>query len=170
MRRATGTALAGLLTGAVIGMPGCAGWPFVQSAACPGWAVVDSPAQARNHADAVVIGHVARRDGTGSFLGAEVHAWTVSVEHWTKGSGGDRIRVASTPDGCPGQEPYLEGDPFEAAVENEESVIFLTRDDDAWRSLSPLQGVIPATPSGGIPDAWPPGMMGSPPATTPAER
>lgn len=146
----------------------------VYSSGCASWAAFDTPAEAADAADAVVIGHVVARDGVGEVGGAEAHAWTVSVQRWMKGSGGDRIRVLATPAGCADGSPeYPGGDRFEPAVADHLSVVFLSEyaststsvpdgADAVWVGLSPFQAVIPATPAGGIPKAWPAEMVGGP--------
>jgi len=155
-----------LAVGAIVAamLAACSGFPFMQSVGCASWVAYDTPADAMADATAVVVGHVTTRAGSGKVLGTDAHAWTVDVERWAKGSGEASIRVLSTPVGCGGQDPYPDGDPFQDAVGNRSSVLFLFRGEGAWRGMTPLQAVIPATPSGGIPDAWPPGTAGSPAA------
>lgn len=128
------------------------------SGQCADWVVFDTPADALADATSAVIGTVGEKDGTAGILGYTVNGWTVQVDEWVKGSGGDTIRVLSSPVTCSEGSPYPTGDPFEAA--SGPQVIFLHDEDGALRTLTPYQGIVPVAPDGTVPDAWPSGMPG----------
>lgn len=130
---------------------------------CPGWAAFDTPLDAAKDAEAVVVGQVTDLIGTTDMLGATANVWSVQVERWQKGEGGEEIEVVSPPSQCgPEGDAYLgAGDPFENARSDGPSVVFLTR-DGGWRAITPLQGIVPAD-RGEVPAEWPAGLPGSPP-------
>lgn len=161
--------LAGALVVALAGS-GLTGCALVDTQSCVDWVVFDTPAAAARDAAAVVVGRVGVRAGTTNVFGAESHVWTVQVSRWITGSGGDSIRVTSVPETCAGAgaAPYPAGDPFEKAMGNRESVLFLSREGGSWRGITPSQAIVEASDAGGIPDAWPPGSPGSPGLSSPS--
>lgn len=135
---------------AAVVMTGC------QAQGCPGWAGYDSPTEAAEAADAVVIGHVQEQVGTAEFLGARGNIWTIDVDEWMKGDGPAQIDVLSTPSQCgPSDDPYLGLDPFESAVEDDASAVFLTDEGGRWRAISPGQGIVETADGGVLPAEWP---------------
>ena len=125
------------------------------SQSCPGWVGYDTPPEAAEAADAVVVGHVRELASTGRFLGTPANVWSVEVTEWVKGDGSDVIDVLSPPAQC-GQsdDPYFGPDPFETATSHGASVIFLSEDAGGWRGLTPSHGITELTPAGDVPPAW----------------
>ncbi|MEQ6896292.1 hypothetical protein [Microbacterium sp. KR10-403] len=159
MRRVLG-ALAVCALGSAA-LAGCAGGPFGGGGTCVDWVTFSTPADALEDASYAVIGTIAGQDGTADLYSYEVNAWTVQVDQWVKGAGDDELRVLSAPETCSEGSPYPTGDPFGAA--SGPQLILLTDMDGTWTSITPWQGVV-AAPGGAVPEAWPPGTMGSPEA------
>ncbi len=125
------------------------------SQGCPGWAGYDSPPDAVQAADAVVLGHVEELASTASLFGAPANVWSVEVTEWVKGEGPDTIQVMSPPSRCgPTDDPYFGSDPFEAATAHSASVVLLSEWENGWMGLNPGQGIVELTPSGDIPPEW----------------
>lgn len=139
-------------------------WPGTTSETCVDWVAFDTPADALEDAASAVIGTVGEQDGTADLYGYTVAAWTVHVDEWLKGSGDASIRVLSTPETCSAGSPYPDGDPFAAA--SGPQLILLSNDRGTWLAITPWQGVV-AAPDATVPDAWPAGSVGSPPAAPP---
>jgi len=140
-------------------LAGCAGGPFGAVGTCVDWVAYATPADALADVSHAVIGTVGGQDGTTGLYSYEVNAWTVHVDRWIKGSGDDELRVLSAPETCSDGSPYPTGDPFAAA--SGPQLILLTDLDGTWTSVTPWQGIVPA-PDDAVPEAWPPGTMGSP--------
>jgi hypothetical protein len=140
---------------------GCAGpGPGgARSETCVSWVDFATPADAVADADLVITTEgTATATGTAEVFGAEAAVHAVEVADVLAGAGaaaGDRIEVVSTPVTCTGGAVYPDGDPLDAAGP---LVILLERDEDigAWRTLTPLQGVV-AADDGSVPEAWPAG-------------
>lgn len=148
--------LAALAAGALIASTaGCAG---VQSATCVDWVDYASPADATADAGLVVLTTgPAARAGTAELFGVTVAVHAVEVQAVLSGAGaapGQTVAVISTPETCSGRGVYPEGDPLDASGS---LVVFLYQDPDtkAWRTITPYQGVVPATRAGQVPEAWP---------------
>ena len=124
---------------------------------CPGWAGYETPDDAADSADAVVVGRVVEKVSTIDFNAANANIWSVEVADWLKGDGPNRIEVLSPPSACgPNTEPYLdEGDPLETATRHGAAALFLVGDDLDWRTISPVQGLVELTPDEQIPTEWP---------------
>ncbi len=157
-RRGRARLLAALAAGALVASTaGCAGG--VQSASCVDWVYFDSPADATAQAELVVLTTgPAPKSGTARLFGLTVAVHAVEVGAVLSGTGavpGQTLDVISTPETCTGDGVYRDGDPLDASGS---LVVFLSKDPDtqAWQTLTPLQGVVPATPDGQVPDAWPP--------------
>lgn len=102
----------------------------------------------------VVQGSVREQVGTTPMFGTDANVWAVEVEDWISGDGPERIEVVSPPENCGPNEPYFGSDPFEVALEHESSIVLLTGSEGDWRAITPLQGVLPAAPGGGVPEEW----------------
>lgn len=128
--------------------------------ACVSWVGFDTPADALDAAAVAV-----RTEGptpvvgTTDLFGVDARVHAVTVAEVLKGTGvgaGDEIEVASTPVTCTGGEVYPDSDPLDAAG----ALILLVHraeSGDVWRTITPGQGVVPATVDGQLPDAWPAG-------------
>ncbi|QAY59756.1 hypothetical protein ET475_06970 [Microbacterium protaetiae] len=160
-----GRGLTGPAASAVLALgllTGCSGAPFGTAGQCVDWVAFDTPADALEDASSAVVGTVGEKVGEANLFGYTVNAWSVQVDHWAKGSGEGSIRVLSAPETCSAGSPYPGGDPFGAASGLQ--LILLHEENGAPRTITPWQGIVPA-PGGVVPEAWPPGTMGSPPAT-----
>ena len=128
----------------------------VQVQGCPGWAGYDTPDDAAESADAVVVGHVLQRVSTTDFNGTNANVWSVEVVEWIKSDGPDRIEVLSPPPACgPSADPYLGEDPLQSATRQEGSALFLVETESGWRTISPVQGLVELAPGEPIPTGWP---------------
>ena len=88
---------------------------------------------------------------------ARVHVVTVAeVLKGTDVRVGDEVEVASTPVTCTGEDVYPDGDPLDAAGALI-GLVHRAESGDVWRTITPGQGVVPATVDGQLPDAWPAG-------------
>lgn len=133
-----------------VSLAGC-----VQGVACPSWAGYDTPEDAADAATAVISGRVVERARTVPMFGTDANVWVVEVDEWIKGDGPGRIDVTSIPSGCGAGPAYFGRDPFDEATEFDVAIVFLSGDADEWQGLSPVQGIAPAAPGGGVPSAWP---------------
>ncbi len=156
-RRVGALAASALLAGS---LTGCAGGPFVTAGTCVDWVAFDTPADALADASSAVVGTVGAQQGTTDLYGYTVSVWTVHVERWVKGTGGADIRVVSAPETCSEGSPYPSGDPLADA--SGPQLILLHDENGALRTITPWQGIVPADAHGALPNAWPPGTMGSP--------
>jgi len=120
--------------------------------ACPAWPGFDTLAGARGAADAVAVGRVIERVGATPMFGTWASVWEVEVESWMKGDGPERIDVVSLPHGCEGP-AYFGSDPFEAATDFDQAIIFLSDGSNGWQSINPGQGVVESR-GGALPDVW----------------
>jgi len=147
----------GVLNGLVVGvlavaaLAGCTAGPF-ESHTCVDWVSFDSPADAMEHADAVVAGRLVEQSGSTTMYGEAAPQWTIAVDEWLEGDGEDEIEVVSTPATCEASPPP---DPFAALQDADRVIVFLHDDPDVgWRSITPWQGIVPAGPDGGLPEVW----------------
>lgn len=127
---------------------------------CVSWVGFDTPADALDAAAVAV-----RTEGptpvvgTTDLFGVDARVHVVTVSEVLKGTDvgtGDEIEVASTPVTCTGGEVYPDGDPLDAT---EALIVLVHRAEtgDVWRTITPGQGVVPATVDWQLPDAWPAG-------------
>ncbi|MHC9046441.1 hypothetical protein ACYX8G_17780 [Microbacterium saperdae] len=138
-------------------MAACAGSPFVTSETCIDWVWFETPADAAAESDAVLLGRIVDQAGTSNYLDIPATTWNVEVDSWLDGGGeGDgEIVVTSLPRSC--------GDTRDIMSERQggEPVILFLRDaSSGWEIITPLQGVVPAGPDGGIPTVWPDAIEG----------
>ncbi|GAB7109241.1 hypothetical protein JCM4814A_75550 [Streptomyces phaeofaciens JCM 4814] len=125
---------------------------------CGDWPAYASPSKALEQADWVVTADVVKAVGSEKVHGTEAHVYSVRTMGLPlfKGDavGHEDLKVVSTPQKCAAGDPYPEGDPLR---DQKQVILFLTRDgaDDMWRTISPTQGVLPATGDAGLPDRWP---------------
>ena len=128
----------------------------MQAQGCPSWAGYDSPAEAAESAEAVVVGHVSELVDTREMFGATGNLWSIEVDEWRKGAGSDLIEVLSPPSACgASDDPYLGTDPFVAASADPPTIVFLTDREGGWMAISPGQGAVAATADGQLPTVWP---------------
>ncbi|MGN8027420.1 hypothetical protein [Microbacterium sp. 22242] len=122
-------------------------------AACPSWASYATPADAADQADAVIAGQVTGKNGSVPLFGTSANVWTVRVDAWLKGSGTTEVNIVSPPESC--TSPYSESsiDPFKKARGYKSAVFFLTKVNNVWQALSPIQGVVESS-DGEIPESW----------------
>ncbi|MCK2035599.1 hypothetical protein KZC51_05545 [Microbacterium sp. SSW1-49] len=128
----------------------CAGSPLVTSEACIDWVWFETPADAAAEADAVALGRIIDQAGSTSYMDIPATTWNVEVDSWLAGSGDAEIVVTSLPRSC--------GDTHDTMSEEQggDAVVLFLRDaSSGWETITPLQGVVPATSEGGIPAAWP---------------
>ncbi|WP_127473395.1 hypothetical protein [Microbacterium sulfonylureivorans] len=152
MRRTVRLGAALLLFAACLS--GCSVLPM-QTMTCVDWVWFETPRDAAEDSDAVVIGQVVGSTGTVDRYGHASHVWTVEVSEWVEGSGADTIEVVSQPRTCETGSPYPDGDPLDTEAE---VMLFLRQQDDASaETVTGLQGVIPAPDAGAVPDTWPAG-------------
>jgi hypothetical protein len=147
MARVRGLAVAAAALMAAGALTGCV------RDACPAWVWFDTPADARDAADAVAVGRVIERAGATPMFGTWANVWAVEVESWMEGDGPERIDVVSLPQGCEGP-AYFGTDPFETATEFDQAIIFLSDGSNGWQSINPGQGVVESGDGGTLPDAW----------------
>ncbi|MCB2176009.1 MAG: hypothetical protein KQH57_09395 [Actinomycetales bacterium] len=139
-------------------LAGCAA-AGTRTGVCVDWVSFTSPAEASAEADLVVLTTgPAVSAGTSEIFGtaATVHAVEVSaVLKGTDAAPGQALGVISAPETCTGASAYPQGDPLAASGQ---LIVFLHWDADAeaWRTITPYQGVVPATADGQVPDSWPP--------------
>jgi hypothetical protein len=138
-----------------VGLAGCVAVAPVRSQTCVSWVWFDTPADAAADADATVAGRVIERTGTANIFGVDASVWSIDVEEWITGDGPATTEVVSTPVTCTAGGAHPDGDPLEAALAHERVIVFVYDRDQPWRTITPLQGVVPAAPDGGLPADWP---------------
>ncbi|MBC7290627.1 MAG: hypothetical protein H5T83_04715 [Actinotalea sp.] len=126
---------------------------------CVSWVGFDTPAEAVDDATVVVrTDRPAPVVRTVDLFGVDARVHAVTVAEVLKGHDirvGDEVEVASTPVTCTGDEIYPEGDPLDATGP---LIVLLHQDaSNVWRTITPGQGVVPATVDGQVPGAWPSG-------------
>ncbi|MFM9455617.1 hypothetical protein ACSCB1_38165 [Streptomyces europaeiscabiei] len=125
---------------------------------CGDWPVYATPREALEQADWVVTADVGREVGSETVNGAEAHVYSVRTMGLPlyKGDavGHENLKVISTPQKCSAGDPYPEGDPL---LDQKRAILFLTREgtEGLWRTITPTQGVLPATGDAKFPDRWP---------------
>lgn len=148
---------------ALLALGGCAlaGAGGTESATCVSWVWFERPADALSAADLAVRtdGAAGEPTGTAEVFGVDATVHTVRVADVLRGSdalAGDELDVISTPVTCTAGGTYPDGDPLDAPGD---LVLLLHHDDEAggWRTLTPMQGVLPATADGSLPNGWPTG-------------
>ena len=125
---------------------------------CDDWPVYATPSEALEQADWVVTADVAQVVGSETIYGTEAHVYSVRTVGLPlfKGDavGHENLKIISTPQKCPAGDPYPEGDPL---LDQKRVILFLTREgtEGTWRTITPKQGVLPATGGTSLPDRWP---------------
>lgn len=129
-----------------------------QSESCVEWVWFENPADAMAEADLVVrtTGPTAST-GTARLFGAAATAHSVDDTEVLKGDDAEpglALTVIATPVTCTGGDVYPVGDPLDASGP---LVLLLDWDADAeaWRTITPHQGVLPVADDGTIPESWP---------------
>jgi len=144
--RASVTAIA--MAAAALPLAACTSATTTQS--CIDWVFFDAPSDAAEEANAVGRGHILDQAGTASYLDIPVTTWNVEIDEWLEGGGDEEIVVTSLPRSC--------GDTTDSMAEAQDEsdlIFFLRKRATGWEILTPWQGMIPATPDGGIPETWP---------------
>ncbi|MDT0180968.1 hypothetical protein Q9S36_12260 [Microbacterium sp. ARD31] len=139
MKRSVG--IVGLVALAA-GVVGCA--PSAeQSVTCVSWGTYASDEDRLEAADLVVEVESIRPDGTSAVYGYPANAYLVSGLTVIKGDLTDasELRVASTADNC-ASPVYAEGDPM---LQDAPLRLYLSFDHGQWITLSPFDGVRPAS-------------------------
>lgn len=132
----------------------------VEAKGCASYAGYETPTDAADASDAVVIATVIGRADDVTIAGGDAHTWTVDVTDWVRGHGDSPLTVAPMPDHCAANPPYQDGDPLEPFADGTPVMLFLYGGDgDAlvegiWTTPNPSQGVIPAPADGRIPATW----------------
>lgn len=148
-------AIAALL--AVVPLSAC-GSPAENDVAhiCIDYAYFETPGEAVDDANAVVLGRVVEKAGTGKYDGVDAAIFTIAVEEWVKAGDGlgadqpEQIEVLSLPRTCGDS-----GDTLAGAVGGDALYLFLREVDSRWETLTPFQGQIPPGENGEIPAQWP---------------
>lgn len=139
MRRFAGLAQVGLLV-AITGS-GCSFVPGGGAATCVEWVRFQTAQDQFDNAGMVLIGKPVSQDGETSIYGYTATTHLVKVERVLKGDPGNgNLRISSMPQTCTGGESYPNGDPLQA---NRRVIIFATKQDGQWFTMTPAQGVLP---------------------------
>jgi hypothetical protein len=133
----------------LLSLSGCAIPGLVTTATCIDWVYFETPADAADDADAVVLGSITGQAGSTSYEGMTANIWTVEVDDWLKGDGADRVDVVSLPRSCGDTDDNMAR--FSAV---DEVVVFLRDAGDGWEGITPWQQALPAE-DGGYPEDWP---------------
>lgn len=143
--------VAATLLGVVTLLAGCASPATTTVTSCIDWVGFDTPADAAEDADAVIIGEVGEQSGTTTYYEMPAAMWEVSVDAWVKGGGGSSaIVVTSLPRSCGDTR-----DSMADAVDAGPVVLFLRDGDQGWETLTPFQGVVATGVDGAVPAEWP---------------
>ncbi|GAT74295.1 hypothetical protein MHM582_2800 [Microbacterium sp. HM58-2] len=131
-------------------LSGCSSTLGVTTHTCIDWIAFETPADAAEEADAVVVGRISGQAGTTTYMGMTATTWNVEADTWLEGKGEHELVVTSLPRSC--DDP---GDTMSRLQGTEPLVLFLRDASSGWEIVTPWQGVVPATPDGGIPPEWP---------------
>lgn len=113
------------------------------SVSCPSWAGFPTPQEKYDAADLVIVTSSSTRDGTARIFGVDAHAYEVRADEVLKGRvDGGSVRISSMPDSCSGTAEYPDGDPLDTS---DALLVFATRQDGEWFTLTPLDGTLPYT-------------------------
>lgn len=126
---------------------------------CIDYAYFETPGEAVDDANAVVLGRVVEKAGTGKYAGVDAAIFTIAAEEWVKA--GDGLGA-----GQPGQlevvslsRTYGEsGDELADAVGGDALYLVMREVDGQWETLTPFQGQVPPSENGEIPSQWPDGI------------
>lgn len=123
---------------------------------CIDYAYFETPGEAVDDANAVVLGRVVEKAGTGKYDGVDAAIFTIAVEEWVKAGDGlgadqpEQLEVMSLPRTCEESRDALAD-----AVGGDALYLFLREVDGLWETLTPFQGQVPPSENGEIPSQWP---------------
>lgn len=149
-----------LVAGCGVAVSACASTAVGES--CFDWVLFDTPEDAADAATVVVRATTVESSGTVPLWGVQANVWRLDVEEVLAGSmrgavAGEEFEIVSTPFTCGSSGAYPDGDRLDTG----RPVVVLIEEDtmfDVVRTLSPYDGVVPASPDGGLPVAWPQGQ------------
>ncbi|WP_427170071.1 hypothetical protein [Arthrobacter sp. 92] len=118
---------------------GCGPTPGTGVDTCVDWVRFETPQDQFDNANLVVIGKPLKQNGETSIYGYKARSHEVEIETVFKGDPGQGpLRIASMPQTC--GKSYPDGDPLDAT---QRVLIFATRHDTEWFTMTPAQGVLP---------------------------
>jgi len=148
-------ALAAAMFAATLAISGCSATGGTAQT-CIDWVFFDTPSDAADEADAIIVGDVIEQADTTTYLDLPATTWNVRVDTWLDGDDGDEIEegeeivVTSLPHSC-----GVTGDTLAAYADVDSLLFFLREGDEGWEILTPYQGVLPTEPGSTIPAEWP---------------
>ncbi|MFJ6678566.1 hypothetical protein ACIQLK_05475 [Microbacterium sp. NPDC091382] len=129
-----------------VALAGCDGvrLPFVEVQACASWVSYETDEERAAGSQAVVVTSSVEPDGMTRIMEYDTNVYLVTVDVAEKGNiaAGDRIRVASTADACGAPYGDADGDPM---LDSGPLRLFLYDEGGTWRTITPFDGVRPAT-------------------------
>ncbi|MDD1477833.1 hypothetical protein [Arthrobacter sp. H16F315] len=106
---------------------------------CVDWVRFATPQDQFDNAILVVVGKPLAQNGETGIYGYKARSHQVEIETVLKGDPGQgSLRVASMPQTC--GTSYPDGDPLDT---NQRVLIFATKQNSEWFTITPTQGVLP---------------------------
>jgi hypothetical protein len=145
--RVRGSAIAALLTASVsLGMlTAC-----VTQQMCVSWIDWETPQEAYDDARLVVVGTAEPTGASRNVLGVAMPVYAIEVAETLKGEAPDDLTVTPTPLTCMGGASEFP-DRIDPLATDDELVLFLHRDEGAWRLINPFDGTLPMPDDGVLP-------------------
>ncbi|MHA7246945.1 hypothetical protein [Arthrobacter tecti] len=128
-----------LALGASLGTSGCG--VDIGTVACAGWVWFETPQDAFDEAELVLVGRPIAEDGQQRIYGYDAQIHVVSIEKVLKSDvEQDEIRIASMPQTCTDVGVvYPNGDPLDM---DQRVIIFASEQEGQWFTITPEQGVL----------------------------
>lgn len=152
-KRCAGAAAA-LASAVMLASCSAGGGGFPRAEACVSWVDFQTPQDAYDDADVVLVGQSSPADGSVDMFGLAAAVHEIAIGGILKGELPDagRVQVASTPVTCTGGDTYRDGDPLDTGGD---LILFLREpgDDhgDVWHLITPFDGVFPVPDDGSLP-------------------
>jgi hypothetical protein len=141
------SAIAVLVTaGVVLGMSTAC----VTQQACVSWVDFETPQDAFDDAELVVVGTALPTGDTRQVFGVPMPVYAVDVAETLKGDAPDDLQVTPAPLTCMGGASEFP-DGVDPLATDEVLVLFLHPDDSGWRLITPFDGALPLPEDGSLP-------------------
>lgn len=145
--RIRGTAIAALLTASVsLGMlTAC-----VTEQTCVSWVDYETPQDAFDDANLVVVGTAEPTGATRDVFGEPMPVYAIAIRETLKGEAPAKLEVTPTPLTCMGDASQFP-DGVDPLATDDGIVLFLYFEGAGWRPITPFDGVLPVPADGVLP-------------------
>jgi hypothetical protein len=122
----------------------------VRTGTCVSWVDFETPQEAFDDAQLVVVGTAEPTGATRDVIGVSMPVYAIDVAETLKGEALDDLQVTPAPLTCMGDASEFPNgvDPL---ASDDELVLLLYLDDSGWRLLNPYDGVLPVPDDGVLP-------------------